>query len=64
MIVAKRETTVIVLVGTLSIDDVELNESYPYPVRTYAYFIKEIETVGNGKAFVKTLHKRKTSSCD
>ena len=50
------ETTVIVLVGTLSIDDVEL---LIVSISSMHIFVEEIETVGNGSPVGKNLKVRK-----
>ena len=47
------ETTVIVLVGTLSIDDVEL-----LSISSMHMFVEEIETVGNGNSVGNNLKAR------
>ena len=51
--VVRVETTVIVLVGTLSIDDVEL-----LSISSMHMFVEEIETVGNGNSVGNNLKAR------
>ena len=53
--VVRVETTVIVLVGTLSIDDVEL---LIVSISSMHIFVEEIETVGNGNSVGNNLKAR------